>query len=115
MDLSSGCSPLNPSTSYPATNDGDTRTGLVFESGLHHFDRHNKFHAERPCRIKKVEEYLKRVKKLDGERALADRCHLLESRSECFEDLGQDGGDGDSEELGDYDYLRVHLPGYLQL
>ena len=115
MDLFSGCSPLNPSTSCPATNDSDDRTGLVFESGLHHFDRHNKFHAERPCRIKKVEEYLKRVKNSDAKKAVVDRCHILESRSGCFEDLGQDGGDGDSEELDDYDYLRVHLPGYLQL
>lgn len=94
----------------PATN--ENRTGLVFESGLDHFDRHNKLHKERPSRIQAVEDYLKNIKKMDGEKSLPDRCQLLKS---CG--WFQDDVDEKSEGLwlSDYDYLRVHLPGYMQL
>ena len=131
------------------SNDGgDRRTGLVFESGSKHFDRHNRFHKERPIRVESVRNHLLKAKKeesptvtaavptepLEGRRAIRERCVLLAGS----EDRGGDGNGGDRgacgedtriatastttsplktpEEawLADEDFLRVHLPGYMQ-
>lgn len=114
MNKSSACSSFEPTHScnkkikidFLATN--EHRTGLVFESGANHYDRHNKFHAERPCRIQKVEEHLKKAKISGDERAIVDRCLVLKSRG------GWRGyvGEGNSEQLW---LSKVHLPGYMQL
>lgn len=91
----------------------DHRTGLIFEAGLHHFDRHNRFHKERPLRVTSVHEYLMKAKSSsdsenDGERTIFERCRLMG---------GEEEGDTKSPEelwLDNDDYLRVHLPGYMQ-
>lgn len=105
----------------------DHQTGLVFESGSKHFDRHNRLHKERPSRITSVYEHLF---KSDGdtEQTFHERCRLL------LTDRDGDWGRGDVEMkmvsdeeggrrgrkrleelwLDDDDYLRVHLPGYMQ-
>jgi hypothetical protein len=82
------------------TNDDDLRTGIVFEEGAKHFDRHNRFHKERPIRITSIMQALKTSE--DGE---WDRCHILgeESSTELATKF-----------LDDEDYLRVHLPGYMK-
>lgn len=80
----------------------DHRTGIVFESGSKHFDRHNRYHKERPLRVTSIREALEKSD-LDFE----DRCQLLE----------KDPSDADAEArafLEDDDYLSVHLPGYMQ-
>lgn len=86
---------------------GDHRTGLIFESASNHQDRYNKFHKERPMRITSVFDYLSNAKPdEDGRQTIFERCHLLE----------KNGHESSSEDtfLNDDDYLRVHLPGYMQ-
>ena len=93
----------------------DNRTGLVFESASNHFDRHNRFHKERPLRITSIHDYLSTAEKpSDGEKTVYERCKLFDSRGAvaCIEV----GTKRSPEELWleDDDYLRVHLPGYMQ-
>lgn len=93
----------------------DQLTGLVFESGSKHFDRHNRFHKERPIRITSVHDYLAKAKQTGQEKTLSERCHLLEhngNKNTCIKVEPKKS----PEELwlDDYDYLRVHLPGYMQ-
>lgn len=78
---------------------GDLQTGLVFEAGAQHYDRHNRFHKERPLRVTSVMEHLTQSK-------LQDRCQFLSNES----------SESSPEKvfLEDEDYLRVHLPGYMQ-
>jgi len=80
---------------------GDLKTGIVFESGSKHFDRSNRFHKERPLRVISIMETLQSSEELKSRYCL----------------LGDDG-DSASESatafLDDDDYLRVHVPGYLQ-
>lgn len=99
-----------------ATRSDDHRTGLVFESGLKHFDRHNRFHKERPLRITTIRDYLAKAKPIEDGRSFFERCQLVESR-------GGNGGlcvevepkkSPEDLWLDDHDYLRVHLPGYMQ-
>mmetsp|Transcript_23699 Transcript_23699/g.49617 ORF Transcript_23699/g.49617 Transcript_23699/m.49617 type:complete len:658 (-) Transcript_23699:134-2107(-) len=103
----------------------DHLTGLVFESGSNHFDRHNRFHKERPLRITSVRDYLKKKARQTSEenrnqnqRTILERCHLLESRSggddRCVKVVESDKKSTEDIWLDDYDYLRVHLPGYMQ-
>jgi hypothetical protein len=83
----------------------DYRTGVVFEEGSRHFDRHNRLHKERPARVASVKMALTKNKVLS-------RCCQQQqqqqqqsvSESKCCA----------SEFLKDDDYLRVHLPGYMQ-
>lgn len=117
MDTSSGSSPLFEPSTFKIKNDlparNENRTGLVFESSSNHFDRHNKLHVERPCRVHKVEEYLKQPNNSDDKICIADRCQILESRDRWPEDDGK--GNSEQLRLDNYYYLRVHLPGYMQL
>jgi hypothetical protein len=81
-------------------SEGDLRTGIVAESGSKHFDRQNRLHKERPLRVTSIIEALE---KSEGD--LYQRCCILgdaaSDPAKCFLD-------------DDEDYLRVHLPGYMQ-
>jgi hypothetical protein len=87
----------------------DHRTGLVFESASNHYDRYKKLHKERPTRVTCVYDYLSQQKpEEDGRQSIFERCRLQESEAK--------DGDASAEDLflEDDDYLRVHLPGYMQ-
>lgn len=96
----------------------DNRTGILFESGSKHFDRHNRLHKERPIRITAVQDYLTKAKPInDVDKTIYERCILLESlssnESKCR--LVTESKKAPEELwLDDYEYLRVHLPGYMQ-
>merc|ERR1719401_1218076 len=99
---------------YDVSDSNDQLTGLVFESGSKHFDRRNKFHKERPIRITTVHDYLAKAGPTSQDKTLFERCRLLEQigGKACI----KIGSKKSPEELwlDDYDYLRVHLPGYVQ-
>jgi hypothetical protein len=79
---------------------GDLRTGIVAESGSKHTDRQNQFHKERPQRVTSIIEALE-----TSEGDLYQRCCILgDATSDPTKSFLDD----------DEDYLRVHLPGYLQ-
>ena len=107
---------MQPITSY------DNKTGVVFESGSKHFDRHNRFHKERPIRITAIQDYLTNAKStVDNEKTILERCHLMQSHGDGEKDDDADtaavSNSGKTPEemwLDDHDYLRVHLPGYMQ-
>jgi hypothetical protein len=81
-------------------SEGDLRTGIVVESGSKHFDRQNRLHKERPLRVTSIIEALE---KSEGD--LYQRCCILgDAASESAKYFLDD----------DEDYLRVHLPGYMQ-
>jgi hypothetical protein len=80
------CGEVNPSC--------DARVGIVVERAANHFDRRNRRHPERPSRVASIVDTL-------TTRGLLRRCCLL-------------GDDKTDELLQDEDYLRVHLPGYMQ-
>lgn len=83
-------------------NNCDCRTAVVFEAAEKHFDRHNKFHKERPARILSVRDCLSKTTS-STEKSILERCHDISnenSRTSC---------------LGEEDFLRVHLPGYMQI
>lgn len=73
----------------------DHRTGVVFEDGARHFDRHNRLHKERPIRVQSIQEALEKNK-------IISRCKPVEPLASAANFLNDD------------DYLRVHLPGYMQ-
>jgi hypothetical protein len=80
---------------------GDLRTGIVAESGeKHNNDRQNRFHKERPQRVTSIIEALE---KSEGD--LYQRCSIL---GNATSDPAKSFLDDDE------DYLRVHLPGYMQ-
>jgi hypothetical protein len=80
----------------------DLRSGLVFEAGSNHYDRHSRLHKERPLRITSIMDFLKR-----GENAVYPRCCVLgEDNSKTSQSV--------TAFLNDEDYLRVHLPGYMK-
>jgi len=95
----------------------DDRTGILFESGSKHFDRHNRLHKERPIRITAVQDYLTKAKSInDVDKTIYERCVLLESlsnESKCTH-VTESKKTPEDLWLDDYDYLRVHLPGYMQ-
>jgi hypothetical protein len=78
----------------------DLRTGIVAESGSKHNDRQNQFHKERPQRVTSIIEALE---KSEGD--LYQRCCIL---GDAASDPAKAFLDDDE------DYLRVHLPGYMQ-
>mmetsp|Transcript_37779 Transcript_37779/g.55729 ORF Transcript_37779/g.55729 Transcript_37779/m.55729 type:complete len:485 (+) Transcript_37779:92-1546(+) len=83
---------------------GDSRTAVVFEAAEKHFDRHNKFHKERPARILSVRDYLsKSTTSSSVGKTILERCHDMSDES------------GTTMCLDEEDYLRVHLPGYMQI
>ena len=79
---------------------GDLRTGIIAESGSKHNDRQNRFHKERPQRVTSIIEALE---KSEGD--LYQRCCIL---GDAASDPAKSFLDDDE------DYLRVHLPGYMQ-
>ena len=93
----------------------DLRTGIIFEGGELHFDSKNRFHKERPARIQAIRQVLMERSsskdKNNQQPTLLSRCHEL-----CFSNdtVGQDKQSTAMDFLNDEDYLRVHLPGYLQ-
>jgi hypothetical protein len=74
---------------------GDHRTGVIFEDGALHFDRHNRLHKERPIRVQSIQEALEKNQ-------IISRCKPVETLESAANFLNDD------------DYLRVHLPGYMQ-
>ena len=114
--------PCEPSTSgkveckeeIQVTKSNDHLTGLVFESGSKHFDRHNRFHKERPLRITSVHDYLAKAKPADEEKTIFERSHLLESHGGEYCVEVESKKSPEELWLDDHDYLRVHLPGYMQ-
>ncbi|KAL7549670.1 hypothetical protein ACHAWF_012935, partial [Thalassiosira exigua] len=120
--VASQCCPCEPPTSAEAdckrgtetATPADHRTGLVFEAGSKHYDRRNRFHKERPVRITSVQNHLAKTRQCDDEKTIFERCHLLEGRGE--NEVGPVESKRSPEELwlDDHDYLRVHLPGYMQ-
>mmetsp|Transcript_597 Transcript_597/g.930 ORF Transcript_597/g.930 Transcript_597/m.930 type:complete len:500 (+) Transcript_597:59-1558(+) len=78
----------------------DCKTGLTFEASLQHYDRHNRFHKERPHRVTSIQEALTK-------NGLVSRCELEDEHS-------PDLGSAEMKFLNDDDFLRVHLPGYMQ-
>jgi len=95
----------------------DNRTGILFESGSEHFDRYNRLHKERPIRITAVHDYLTKAKSInDVDKTIYERCVLLESLSNESKCTHVTESKKTPEELwlDDFDYLRVHLPGYMQ-
>jgi hypothetical protein len=85
-------------------HNNDCCTGVVFEAAEKHFDRHNKFHKERPARILSVKDYLAKTMTSHAEKTILERCHDIMSDSNCTTSC-----------LDEEDYLRVHLPGYMQI
>lgn len=79
----------------PPCEQQEARTGIVHEAGTGHFDRSNRLHKERPTRVLSIVEALEN-------NALLDRCHSLGSEPAAIDFLE------------DQDFLRVHLPGYMQ-
>ncbi|KAL9181552.1 hypothetical protein ACHAXT_010357 [Thalassiosira profunda] len=118
-DKAAASLPSEPPTSHEleckrelqASKPSDHRTGLIFEAGAKHFDRHNKFHKERSVRVTSVRDYLAKAEPSDGEKTIFEQCNLLEGSGEK-----EDEAKRSPEELwlDDHDYLRVHLPGYMQ-
>ena len=77
----------------------DNKTGVFFEAGEKHFDRHNAFNKERPLRVTSVRNSLSRSS------------HNFENRCIYF---GESQEGSEVSFLNDDDYLRTHLPGYMQ-
>ena len=123
IDSASQCMPCEPPTTVKVQlkkqaqkiTSEDHKTGLVFEAGSKHYDRHNRFHKERPLRITAVQDYLSKAKPVnDNEKTVFDRCHLLDSRGGKDVEGGNENKSPEELFLDDHDYLRVHLPGYMQ-
>ena len=105
--------------SLPDIIKGDNRTGLIFEAGSKHFDRHNRMHKERAIRVTAVQDYLlakAKSKVDDNEQTIYERCQLLQRHARDNVDRREESNSKTPEELylDDHDYLRVHLPGYMQ-
>ena len=105
--------------SLPDIIKGDNRTGLIFEAGSKHFDRHNRMHKERAIRVTAVHDYLlakAKSKVYDNEKTIYERCQLLQRHARDDVDRREEPNSKTPEELylDDHDYLRVHLPGYMQ-
>jgi hypothetical protein len=83
----------------PVEEPGDLRTGIVFEAGTKHFDRHNRMHKERPVRVTSVMDALQKSD--------------IREKYVLLDDDVQDSSP-EQEFLEDDDYLQVHLPGYMK-
>lgn len=90
--------PAKPSLSIDV---GDYKTGIVFENSLLHVDRRNRFHPERPLRVTTIRDTL-------VEAGIHERCTLFEYEQELPPQSSE------LSFLSNDDFLRVHLPGYLQ-
>ena len=90
----------------------DLRTGVIFEAGQDHFDRRNKFHKERPLRVTSVRDAL-----IQSDLGFAKRCAIFKDGTTNQDDNDDQDATQTSPEqafLDDDDYLRSHLPGYMQ-
>ena len=84
----------------PSRN-SDCKTGIVFEESSLHFDPHNHFNKEQPLRVSSIYQALVKAG-IQHRCALFDQCLSLPSHSP------------ESAFLNDEDFLRVHLPAYMQ-
>ena len=76
--------------SLPDIIKGDNRTGLIFEAGSKHFDRHNRMHKERAIRVTAVHDYLlakAKSKVYDNEKTIYERCQLLQRHARDDDDV----------------------------
>ena len=97
-------------TSSKSNDQGDCRTGIVFEAGSDHYDRHSRLHKERPLRVTSVMDALKKAGN-----DLYDRCCVLgEDDSESSAGELMPTSCSATSFLDDDDFLRVHLPGYMK-
>ena len=80
---------------------GSCRTGIVHEDGARHFDHRNRYHKERPMRVISIMDAL-------ASNGVLPRCCTAYSQADDEESTSA------TEFLNDEDYLRVHLPGYMQ-
>lgn len=78
----------------------DLRTGIVFEAGSKHFDRHNRLHKERPVRVTSIMDALEKSS--------------IQGKYMLLEDNVDDSSSPEKLFLDDDDYLQVHLPGYMK-
>lgn len=83
------------------------KTGVVFEASAQHFDRHNRFHKERPLRVTSIYDALIKA-------GFNQQCTLFESLIEQQNDTLTTDTSPEMDFLNDDDFLRVHLPGYMQ-
>mmetsp|Transcript_17513 Transcript_17513/g.38010 ORF Transcript_17513/g.38010 Transcript_17513/m.38010 type:complete len:632 (+) Transcript_17513:169-2064(+) len=126
-------STIKPTSSAASCNNrtsssGDNATGIVFESSERHYDRYNNLHKERPLRIISVRDHL-----LKSSSRLLERCTVFDNSSEADNTITETQEEAAAVEsqtaaatatitpssdeqafLNDDDYLRVHLPGYMQ-
>lgn len=79
----------------------DCKTGIVFEESSLHFDPHNQFNKEQPLRVSSIHQALVKA-------GIHHRCALFENG------LSLPLHCPESALLNDDDFLRVHLPGYMQ-
>ena len=119
--MAAGIQQHTSNKSLPDIIKGDNRTGLIFEAGSKHFDRHNRMHKERAIRVTAVQDYLlakAKSKVYDNEQTIYERCQLLQRHARDDDDVDrrEESNSKTPEELylDDHDYLRVHLPGYMQ-
>ena len=117
--MAAGIQQHTSNKSLPDIIKGDNRTGLIFEAGSKHFDRHNRMHKERAIRVTAVQDYLlakAKSKVYDNEQTIYERCQLLQRHARDNVDRREESNSKTPEELylDDHDYLRVHLPGYMQ-
>lgn len=119
--MAAGIQQHTSNKSLPDIIKGDNRTGLIFEAGSKHFDRHNRMHKERAIRVTAVHDYLlakAKSKVYDNEKTIYERCQLLQRHARDDDDVDrrEESNSKTPEELylDDHDYLRVHLPGYMQ-
>lgn len=80
---------------------GRCRTGIVHEDGARHFDHRNRYHKERPIRVTSIMEAL-------ASNGVLPKC--CSTYSQADDEVSTSATDF----LNDEDYLRVHLPGYMQ-
>jgi hypothetical protein len=90
---------LNNASSKLVDFSKDSRIGIVVEAGTKHFDHKNRLHQERPIRVTAIAEALQ-------SNGLLERC--------CVIDMDSSEQQQAETFLQDDDYLRVHLPGYIQ-
>ena len=93
----------------------DISTGIIYEVGELHFDRHNRFRQERPLRITKIKNYLEQSKKIQGGYTVLEGTQKSEADSNSIEKSSMKKETSSGREfLENEDYLRVHLPGYMR-
>ena len=100
------CEPKEEHQNGKYNHSNDLRSGIVFEAGFNHYDRHNRLHKERPIRITSIMDHLKK----EGNDIYSRCCVLGKEEDDSRMSPTQSAVDF----LEDEDYLRVHLPGYMK-